>query len=181
MRRTSLGIRAAEEGQQETSRFITLHWEGARLMRNCLCPCPALSDASDTFEHTYHVYAERTCMMVLVNGRTRARAGVYPVSSCSQLCRTSLRAPPLCFFVRAKIINGQNRGPIPRSVSLMTMTKLAPQVHPLCLLLLLSSSEDVYCALSRATSIDVDYCNGNGIMPRFTKSCFLCAIVVAIL
>lgn len=26
-------------------------------MRNCLCSCPALSDASDTFERTYHVYA----------------------------------------------------------------------------------------------------------------------------
>lgn len=72
MRRTPLRIGAAEEGWQETSRFITSHWEGARLMRNCLCPCPALSDASDTFEHTYHVYAGRARVMVVVNERTRA-------------------------------------------------------------------------------------------------------------
>jgi len=40
-------------------------------MRNCLCPCPALSDASDTFERTYHVHAYAV--------RSRARARTYPL------------------------------------------------------------------------------------------------------
>lgn len=34
--------------------FITLASEGARPMHNCLCSCPALSDASDTLKYTYH-------------------------------------------------------------------------------------------------------------------------------
>lgn len=106
--RRALGIGAAEEGRQETFRFIISYWEGARLMRNCLCPCPALSDASDTFEHTYHVYAGRArVMVVVVNGRGTG-ASCIPVPSRSQLSATLLsRASPLCFFVRAKIINGQ--------------------------------------------------------------------------
>lgn len=105
MRRTPLGIGAAEEGWQETSRFIISHREGARLTRNCLCSCPALSDASDTFEHTYHVYAERAAWWWWWTDVVRASC--VPVPSRPQLCRTPLRAPPLCFFVRDKIINGQ--------------------------------------------------------------------------
>lgn len=160
MRRTLLGIGAAEEGQQETTRFITLHREGARLTRNCLCPCPALSDASDTFEHTYHVYAESAAWWWWWTDVVRANC----VPSRPQLYRTPLRTPPLCFFVRAKIINGQTKVRYPEvSVSWQWRSSHLESTLSVFFLPLLSSSDDEYCALSRVTSIDaVGYCNGNG-------------------
>lgn len=136
MRRTLLGTGAAEEGRRETSRFITSHRRGARPMRNCLCSCPALSDASDTFERTYHVYAV-PCAVAKPTSYARARSLakrriLYPPPPVpSSLSPLPLRVV-LHLFVsssRLRLLMARPR-PIPRSVSPVTMTKLAPPVHP---------------------------------------------------
>ena len=41
----------SEESSTFIYSFITLASEGARPMHNCLCACPALSDASDTLRY----------------------------------------------------------------------------------------------------------------------------------
>lgn len=92
-----------EEGERERplSRFITPYREGARPMRNCLCPCPALLDASGYARRIPTTYARRS--NVLGNG-----ASCVPRAPCRCCPPTLLH---LCFSVRTKIINGKGPGP----------------------------------------------------------------------
>lgn len=55
---------------------------------------------------TYLPRIRRACLLDGDGERTWCARAVYSYPLV-QLCRTPLRAPPLCFFVRAKIINGQ--------------------------------------------------------------------------
>ena len=101
-------------------------------MRNCLCSCPALSDASDTLSDTYHVYAAlgRTKRAGLMRG-TRTEMPSWSSVSSSSSSSNPMDDLPLCFSVRAKIINGEGPDSLryPRSVSPLTMTKFAPRAH----------------------------------------------------
>jgi len=80
---SSSGSERRRRSGKGPARFITSHREGARPMRNCLCPCPALSDASDTFERTYHVhaYAARTRACARVSSRPSAPRFSPPCST----------------------------------------------------------------------------------------------------
>lgn len=62
-------------------------------------------------QHTYHIYVYMVVIvMVVVNGcRTRALCVSYPSLQPFPATLFCLRAPPLCFFVRAKIINGPTK------------------------------------------------------------------------
>lgn len=148
--KTLLGIGAAEEeGRRETSRFITSYRRGARPMRNCLCSCPALSDASDTFERTYHIYAVRAGE----NGRRTRRIPYLLLLVVLHLFVSSSRL---------RLLMARPR-PIPRSVSLVTMTKLAPRVHPpflYSLSLSLVGGRARCVRAARVTSIDAACCRG---------------------
>lgn len=103
----SLGIETVEEGQRESSRFIASHREEARPMHNCLCSCPALSNASDTFvyipiTYTYTVVDKYTPYVLRGDGdvgertsRARLHCVPYPLppqphAALSSPCSTSL-------------------------------------------------------------------------------------------
>lgn len=76
-------------------------------MLNCLCSCPALSDASDTLSRIPTTYTRRRNARRADVMRGTRRPNALPFSPTP--CGTFL-APPLCFFVRAKIINGAMPG-----------------------------------------------------------------------